>query len=87
MGTSYDNIKLPIAPMPSLVFSKICCFTGSLTRHRYSISFDRAEIRDVSVCTSKVVNPDDDSAAVLLIGLRRGIGATSIQKIQDIRTV
>ncbi|WP_455039078.1 ATP-dependent helicase [Lancefieldella parvula] len=45
--------------------------------------FDRAEIRDVMAYLKVVVNPDDDMAAMRVINTpRRGIGATSIQKIQ-----
>ena len=45
--------------------------------------FDRAEIRDVMAYLKVVVNPDDDMAALRVINTpRRGIGATSIQKIQ-----
>ena len=45
--------------------------------------FDRAEIRDVMAYLKVVVNPDDDMSALRVINTpRRGIGATSIQKIQ-----
>lgn len=45
--------------------------------------FDRAEIRDVMAYLKVVVNPDDDMAALRIVNTpRRGIGTTSIQKIQ-----
>ncbi len=45
--------------------------------------FDRAEIRDVMAYLKLVVNPDDDVSAMRVINSpRRGIGSTSIGKIQ-----
>ena len=44
--------------------------------------FDRAEVRDVMAYLKLVVNPDDDVSAHRIINvLRRGIGATSVAKI------
>jgi DNA helicase-2/ATP-dependent DNA helicase PcrA len=44
--------------------------------------FDRAEIRDVMAYLKLVVNPDDDVSAHRIINVpRRGIGATSVAKI------
>ena len=44
--------------------------------------FDRAEIRDVMAYLKLVVNPDDDVSAHRVVNTpRRGIGATSISKI------
>ncbi|MBR2682923.1 MAG: UvrD-helicase domain-containing protein [Atopobiaceae bacterium] len=46
--------------------------------------FDRAEIRDVMAYLKLVVNPDDDVSALRVINTpRRGIGTTSVRKIQS----
>ncbi|MDO4806437.1 MAG: UvrD-helicase domain-containing protein [Coriobacteriales bacterium] len=46
--------------------------------------FDRAEIRDVMAYLKLVVNPDDDVSAHRIINVpRRGIGATSVAKIDS----
>lgn len=46
--------------------------------------FDRAEIRDVMAYLKLVVNPDDDVSAHRIINVpRRGIGATSVSKIDS----
>ncbi len=45
--------------------------------------FDRAEIRDVTAYLKAVVNPDDDVSVLRVINTpRRGIGTTSIRKVQ-----
>ena len=45
--------------------------------------FDRAEIRDVMAYLKVILNPDDDVAALRVVNTpRRGIGSTSISKIQ-----
>ena len=45
--------------------------------------FDRAEIRDVTAYLKLVVNPDDDVSALRVVNTpRRGIGTTSVRKIQ-----
>ena len=45
--------------------------------------FDRAEIRDVMAYLKVVINPDDDVSALRVVNTpRRGIGSTSINKIQ-----
>ena len=45
--------------------------------------FDRAEIRDVMAYLKLVVNPDDDVSALRVINTpRRGIGSTSVAKIE-----
>lgn len=45
--------------------------------------FDRAEIRNVMAYLKVVVNPDDDVSLMRIINTpRRGIGATSLEKIQ-----
>lgn len=45
--------------------------------------FDRAEIRDVMAYLKLVVNPDDDVSALRVVNTpRRGIGTTSVRKIQ-----
>ncbi|MDJ1121722.1 UvrD-helicase domain-containing protein [Olsenella sp. YH-ols2217] len=45
--------------------------------------FDRAEIRDVMAYLKLVVNPADDVSALRVVNVpRRGIGATSVKKIQ-----
>ena len=47
--------------------------------------FDRAEIRDVMAYLTLLVNPNDDIAAKRVINTpRRGIGSTSIQKIEQL---
>jgi DNA helicase-2/ATP-dependent DNA helicase PcrA len=47
--------------------------------------FDRAEIRDVMAYLKCVMNPADDISAKRIINTpRRGIGKTSIEKIEDI---
>ena len=46
--------------------------------------FDRAEIRDVMAYLKLVVNPDDDVSALRVVNTpRRGIGATSVAKIES----
>ena len=46
--------------------------------------FDRAEIRDVMAYLKLVVNPDDDVSALRVVNTpRRGIGTTSVRKVQD----
>ncbi|EHF02039.1 hypothetical protein HMPREF1008_00969 [Olsenella sp. oral taxon 809 str. F0356] len=46
--------------------------------------FDRAEIRDVMAYLKLVVNPNDDVSALRVVNTpRRGIGSTSIRKIQQ----
>lgn len=45
--------------------------------------FDRAEIRDVMAYLKLVVNPNDDVSALRVVNTpRRGIGTTSIRKVQ-----
>ncbi len=45
--------------------------------------FDRAEIRDVMAYLKLVVNPDDDVSALRVVNTpRRGIGTSSINKVQ-----
>lgn len=45
--------------------------------------FDRAEIRDVTAYLKAVVNPDDNVSVLRVINTpRRGIGTTSIRKVQ-----
>ena len=45
--------------------------------------FDRAEVRDVMAYLKLVVNPDDDVSALRVVNTpRRGIGSTSIARIQ-----
>ena len=46
--------------------------------------FDRQEIRDVMAYLKLVVNPDDDVSALRVVNTpRRGIGSTSVTKIQS----
>ncbi len=46
--------------------------------------FDRAEIRDVMAYLKLVVNPGDDVSALRVVNTpRRGVGATSIRKVQQ----
>ncbi len=46
--------------------------------------FDRAEIRDVMAYLKLVVNPNDDVSALRVVNTpRRGVGTTSIRKIQQ----
>ena len=45
--------------------------------------FDRAEIRDVMAYLKLVVNPEDDVSALRVVNTpRRGIGTTSVRKVQ-----
>lgn len=47
--------------------------------------FDRAEVRDIMAYLKAVVNPDDDVAVLRVVNTpRRGIGSTSIAKIQQL---
>lgn len=47
--------------------------------------FDRAEIRDVMACLKMIVNPADEMSVKRVINTpRRGIGSTSIQKIEQL---
>ena len=84
-GTSYDNIAVFYRTnAQSRILEDMLLRAGV----PYKIVggtrfFDRAEIRDVMAYLKVVVNPDDDMAALRVINTpRRGIGATSIQKIQ-----
>ena len=84
-GTSYDNIAVFYRTnAQSRILEDMLLRAGV----PYKIVggtrfFDRAEIRDVIAYLKVVVNPDDDMAALRVINTpRRGIGATSIQKIQ-----
>ena len=84
-GTSYDNIAVFYRTnAQSRILEDMLLRAGV----PYKIVggtrfFDRAEIRDVMAFLKVVVNPDDDMAALRVINTpRRGIGATSIQKIQ-----
>lgn len=84
-GTSYDNIAVFYRTnAQSRILEDMLLRAGV----PYKIVggtrfFDRAEIRDVMAYLKVVVNPDDDMAALGVINTpRRGIGATSIQKIQ-----
>ena len=84
-GTSYDNIAMFYRTnAQSRILEDMLLRAGV----PYKIVggtrfFDRAEIRDVMAYLKVVVNPDDDMAALRVINTpRRGIGATSIQKIQ-----
>ncbi|MBF0918647.1 MAG: UvrD-helicase domain-containing protein, partial [Atopobium sp.] len=84
-GTSYDNIAVFYRTnAQSRILEDMLLRAGV----PYKIVggtrfFDRAEIRDVMAYLKVVVNPDDDMAALRVINMpRRGIGATSIQKIQ-----
>ena len=84
-GTSYDNIAVFYRTnAQSRILEDMLLRAGV----PYKIVggtrfFDRAEIRDVMAYLKVVVNPDDDIAALRVINTpRRGIGATSIQKIQ-----
>ncbi len=46
--------------------------------------FDRAEIRNVQAYLKLVVNPNDDVSALRVVNTpRRGVGTTSVQRIQD----
>lgn len=48
--------------------------------------FDRAEIRNTMAYLTLIVNPDDDIAAKRIINVpRRGIGGTTVDRIQDIQ--
>ena len=84
-GTSYDNIAVFYRTnAQSRILEDMLLRAGV----PYKIVggtrfFDRAEIRDVMAYLKVVVNPDDDMAALRVINTpRRGIGATSVQKIQ-----
>lgn len=84
-GTSYDNIAVFYRTnAQSRILEDMLLRAGV----PYKIVggtrfFDRAEIRDVMAYLKVVVNPDDDMAALRVINTpRRGIGTTSIQKIQ-----
>ena len=84
-GTSYDNIAVFYRTnAQSRILEDMLLRAGV----PYKIVggtrfFDRAEIRDVMAYLKVVVNPDDEQAALRVINTpRRGIGATSIQKIQ-----
>ena len=47
--------------------------------------FDRAEVRDVMAYLKAVVNPNDDVAVLRVVNTpRRGIGSTSIAKVQQL---
>ena len=47
--------------------------------------FDRAEVRDVMAYLKAIVNPDDDAAVMRVVNTpRRGIGSTTIAKLQKL---
>ena len=84
-GTSYDNIAVFYRTnAQSRILEDMLLRAGVPYKIVGSTRFfDRAEIRDVMAYLKVVVNPDDDMAALRVINTpRRGIGATSIQKIQ-----